>query len=203
MRMTAALPVLLAGLTGLVAGCTVLPADEAQALRDGRSERFDAHHAAAAQWPGKARDAFFARAVTLEDLRSRPLDQWGRLKGHRAGEGSAWTFVIRGSGTVRAVDLDGPQGRIALDSVWGPLALQAGPLTTGTAIRDAIPSIAFDDFPDQIAFAEFGMALTERATATTRPILARLRPGQHVGFVGAATITPSQPIVVTPVEVTP
>jgi len=186
-----------------LAGCTVLPIKEARALRERQQGHFDARRYVATVWPGRARDGFFARAVPLADIRAGALDTIGRSKGHRAGEGSPWAFVVRGRGVVSAVEMQNPAGRITLETGQGPVVLQTGLVIAGTAIRDAIPAIAFDDFPDQIAFAETGMALTDRAMVPLRPLLARLRPGDSIAFVGAASIADTRaPVLVTPVEIT-
>lgn len=192
----------LASLMLTVAGCKVLPAEEVAAIRARDGGGFDVNRFVAERWPGDAGRELRARAIPLAALRG-PMDQLGSRHGNRAGEGSPWTFVVRGEGVVRGLDRESPRGRLEVETATGPVTIQTGPVVSGSTIRDALPSIAFDDFPDQISFAEAGMALTDRALADLRPVLTRLEAGDRVSFLGTASIAgDGSPVLLTPVELT-
>lgn len=186
----------------LATACTIVSADEAERLREAQSGAFDAKRFAEATWRKPTIDQLRKRALPLERLRGADLDALGRVEGSRAGEGSPWTFVVRATGTVRAVELDKPRGAILLGTGAGDVRIQTGPVVSGTSIRDALPTIVFDDFPDQIAFAEAGQQLTERALTAVRPQLGKVRPGMQLTVFGAANVTSNDaPILLTPFAV--
>ena len=186
----------------LLAGCKVLPIDEARALRERSSGAFDAKRYVETIWGGRAQKTLSESAIPVERLRAEPVDALGAAHGRRAGEGSPWTFVVSGEGQVERVDLGQPRGTVMVRTATGPVLIQAGPVVSGTTIRDALPFVDFDGFPDQIAFAEVGSELTERAVVPLRRTLGALRPGDRIRFIGAARPAAGDaPLVVTPVTV--
>lgn len=186
----------------LLAGCKILPIDEARALRERSSGAFDAKRYVETIWGGRAQKALADSAVPIERLRAEPLDPLGAAHGRRAGEGSPWTFVVSGEGQVERVDLGQPRGTVAVQTAAGLALIQAGPVVSGTTIRDALPFVAFDGFPDQIAFAEVGTELTGRAVTPLRKTLGALKPGDRIRFMGAARPgVGDAPLVVTPVSI--
>jgi predicted lipoprotein len=147
-----------------------------------------------------------AKAVEPGALRfaiAADLDAAGAAHGYRAiSDGVAWNFAISGTGVVQA---DNPQARarrLSMD-VDGDgttdLALQLGPVVTGTALRDIAPFYRFGDFRDQIEFARLGRALNDRALAgLSRP------PGSLAGaklrFTGVTALSAAgDDILVLPV----
>lgn len=184
-----------------LAGCTVLPVAEVDAIRARDGGEFDLGSFVAGIWPARVQGELRARALPLAALR-QPADELGARSGNRAGEGSPWTFALRGEGVVQTIDRDSPRGRVEVATAAGPVTIQTGPVVSGSTIRDALPFIAFDDFPDQISFAETGMALTDRALAELRPALANMQVGDRVSFLATASITGGDdaPLLLTPVE---
>lgn len=192
---------------GLLGGCEVLTIEEDRALRARRGGDFDAARYVDEIWAAKAVPALDQRAIPANKLVAAidaDLERAGAELGRRAGEGSAWTFVVSGTGVVSSVDAASRRGsaEVTLTGTAPARAvrLQIGPVVSGTAIRDALPFVAFNDFADQLAFADVGRALTARALRTLRPGIAQLRPGQAVRFTGVVNVrAPGEPLVVTPV----
>lgn len=201
--------VLLAGAC-LLGGCRVLTIDEDRAIRSRRGDALDATAYVAGLWQERALPAITKAAVPLDVLApaiAADLDRAGGTYGRRAGEGSAWTFVVRGTGQVVSVDSGSRRGQaiVAVPGLAGgqPARVQIGPVVEGSAVRDALPFVTFDDFADQLAFADVGRALTTRALAGVRPAVAELRPGRTVRFVAVANVRDaSAPLVLTPVAIT-
>ena len=182
-----------------LAACKIMPIEEARRIRSAQGGRFDARDYVQSLWTARTQGELRGRAVPLEQLRRGPIDQLGKARGTRAGEGSPWTFVVKASGLVKAVSLDKPRGSVIVSGSSGDVRVQTGPVVSGTTVRDALPAINFDDFPDQIAFAEVGQRLNERAIAEVRRDLARLRPGDRVTIVGVATLAgPADAVILTP-----
>lgn len=189
------------GLAIMAGGCKVLSIEDARAVQERSNGALDSGAYLSSIWPDRAGKELRSRAVPIDRLKGADMDALGRERGNRSGDGSPWTFVVSGEGVVRSVDRENPRGRIELDTQQGPVTIQVGPVVSGTAIRDALPFITFDGFPDQVSYAEVGMGLTDRALAPLRPVITQVKPGDRVRFLGAASVGETGvPLVVTPIE---
>lgn len=139
---------------------------------------------------------------------AKDKDAAGKAFGHQSNPGgSPWTFVVSGSGVVESVNTASRHGELVV-KVGAPdhpvdVTLQIGPVVFGTAVRDALPFIAFGDFVNQIQYAEVSRALNDRAVASAaQGLSAKPAPGQDIAFSGAM-IDPAEAggVVVTPVEI--
>lgn len=111
--------------------------------------------------------------------------------GRQTGIDSPWTFIVQSDATVTAIDRHSRSGLITV-AVPTPegvqsVQLQAGPVLSGSAVRDSQPYISFNDFTNQIAYAKVSSQMNQRALVATAPQLARLRVGDHIHFAGAFT----------------
>ncbi len=127
----------------------------------------------------------------------------GKEYGHRPGEGQPWSYLVKGEGAITSVDVASRHGTAALevmiDNKPTTVILQIGPVIFGTALRDALPFIAFGDFVNQIDYAEVSRALNDKATAGFATELAAAE-GKVVSFAGAATAPAGgTPLTITPV----
>lgn len=180
-----------------------MPIAEAERVRQRESGLLDVDQYATDAW-SRANQIIPERTVALADLSGADLDKLGAAKGNRAGDGSPWSFFVDGEGLVREVEADQPRGRILLDTAEGPVELQIGPVVSGTAIRDALPFITFDDVADQTAYAEIGLLLTDRALEPLKPVVTALKPGDRIAFMGAAGLSEgSGPLRITPIKISP
>jgi predicted lipoprotein len=189
----------------LVAGCKVVTVDQDRALRARHGASFDAAASVEAMWQGRVLPVLTRAAVPIPQI-FQAIDQGfaqaGGRFGRQTGEGAPWTFVARGEGVVTAVNATARRGTVELAVAGRPVLLQVGPVVTGTAIRDALPFITFNDYSDQLAFADLGRALTRRSMAALGPRIAALRPGAHVAFVGAFNLASAgDPVLVTPIAI--
>lgn len=164
-----------AGLGLALAACTIVSKQEDQTIRARGTADFDAERFVAEIWTRRVLPVLRERALPLNTLAAvadHDVAAAGRRFGRQAGEGSPWTFVVQGSGTVTRVDHASRRGtlELAVDGlpVERRLRVQMGPVISGTAIRDATPFLAFDNFPDQMAFAQVGRALNRNALAGLR-----------------------------------
>jgi predicted lipoprotein len=131
-------------------------------------------------------------------------DGAGKQYGHRAGDGQPWTYLVKGEGKVKSVDVASRHGTMVVDTDKGGQAievvLQIGPVVFGTALRDALPFVSFGDFVNQIDYAEVSRVLNDKAISAARGSLDFTHAaGRTVTFAGAAT-APSEgnPLTVTP-----
>jgi predicted lipoprotein len=177
-------------------GCKVVSIEADREARARHATNFDARSYIAPLWASRIIPALETWATDAPALLALPdqsgLDRYGKAHGRKSGEGSPWTFVIKGEGIVRAVDRQSRQGTIGLSIPMAGTAremtLSIGPVIPEATIRDALPMFDFNDFADQMAYAAVSRALTERALATVRPIADHLSPGQRVRFLGVAHV---------------
>lgn len=188
-------------------GCKIISiADEtaaAQAKGAGITDR------AAEAWSGEGA-AYFAKAAkpatqVLPAIRTN-LDEAGKAFGYRqAAEGAPWTFVVSGSGTVKAKNTQSRAGTlvVALDGAdpATDVTLQIGPVMRGNAVRDSLPFISFENFENQLDYADMGKALNAEALKAIEGPAAALEAGAKVDFVGVISLSSaSEKVLITPVS---
>lgn len=177
-----------------LSACKVMSIEEDRALRERRSENFDAAGYVSSHWDTAVLPELEKRAVEFSQLHeSKDIEEAGRRFGRQAGDGSPWTVVTGGRGTVTAIDRESLEGTIELivPTRGGPteVLLQTGPVIVDNSIRDALPFLTFNDFSGQVAFAEVGRALTLHALAETQDTLGDLKLGDRVEFLGTFNLT--------------
>ena len=133
------------------------------------------------------------------------LDTVGKKYGHRATADSSYNYVVKGTAKVDEIKTELRAGYVTLkfDGYTGsePVQLQVGPVFKGTALRDSIPSIKFDDFRNQVTYAAIS---TELHKYVTQKVLPGSKPadwkGKAIEFEGAFADDGSGTIVITPFE---
>lgn len=170
-------------------------------MRERKSAAFDATRYVDGLWTRQAQAHWSAREEPLGPLivsLQADLDEVGQSRGRQAGDGSPWTFVVRGEGQVSSVQ-PGPRGRLVVEMPEGTVLVQVGPAVSGSALRDSLPFIHFNDFSNQLTFADVGSALTAKGLGEIEPALREIRPGDRVRFGGVlAVLEPQTPLVLTP-----
>jgi predicted lipoprotein len=200
MRWVACAALLLAGVA--LTSCRFIATADVPALANAGAGHgpapFDPDQSVASIWAPKVIPYFKKKAgpfLQVRELAAKSPDEAGAKFGYRAkSEGTPWTLMVKIDGIV--VDVSG-QGKA--DAV-----VQIGPAIRGTAIRDALDFVSFNDFTNQIDFAQFGKAFNTHVYRETLEKLPRdSLIGHKVSVLGAyplvsATDTP----LVTPVEIT-
>ncbi len=210
-RILGALGVVAASLA--LSGCKIIatPVKRASGADEGAAGGFDPEAMVNAIWDAKVIPYLNAKAGALQDVmalvRSNP-DDAGRKYGYRAKEGSEpWTFVVTIDGRIVSAETASRAATISVDTKGdGKIAavVQIGPAMRGTALRDSLDFVSFNDFKNQIDYAQFGKAFNQRVAKT---ILAQLPrdslPGREVKILGAFTLeSGDQPPLVTPAQLT-
>lgn len=202
-RWSVAMMLAVAGL--MLGGCKIVPIASEQTAgqkQAGITER------AAALWHDKAVAYYAANAhpaIEVLPAISADLAAAGTKFGRRtAAEGSPWTFVVAGSGTVKEKNTQSRAGTlvVTLDGAASPtdLVLQIGPVVRGNSIRDSLPFISFEDFENQLDFADMGKALNMAALKEIEAATAATTVGAKVSFTGVISLTgPSDKILLMPV----
>lgn len=199
-------PALIAALLALE-GCKIVSIENDREARERRSDSFDAKSHVAQIWAPRILPTLDAAALDVSTLLATTddnLDALGRVHARKAGEGSPWTFIVRGVGTVTATDRASRQGslKLAMAGAAGrEVALLTGPVITESTVRDALPMFNFNDFTDQVAYAAVSRALTERALALPAVVAAKVPVGARVRFLGVAHVSAGGgPLRVLPVR---
>ena len=161
-------------------------------------------------WSAKVAPYLAAKAGRLPEVvalaRSHP-DEAGRRFGWRAKEGSApWTFVVRIEGRIVAAETASRAGTITVDTDGDGKAaalVQIGPAMRGTALRDALDFVSFNDFKNQIDYAQFGKAFNQHVLRTALAQLPRKAlVGRKATALGAFTLEAGDQLpLVAPAEI--
>ena len=145
-------------------------------------------------------------AATLLDAIAADPVAAAQQYGTTSGTGAAPAFLVKGQGTVTAVDTQAPTGPVTVTLAGGKtVTLVTGPVIAGTAIRDAVGFIDFSQFTNQIDYANVSTELNNRVKTDVVAGLDKASlTGKAVTFEGAfSLLTPTVVSVVpTTVEVT-
>jgi predicted lipoprotein len=143
------------------------------------------------------------RAVALTTLvpalRDDP-DAAGEKYGHREGQ-SPYNYAVTGTGTVKGA----PENGLLEVAVKGlkdtRVSLQVGPAINGTSLRDASGLVTFNQFVNQVDYADAATALNQQVK---EKVLANVKAdaldGKRVTFLGAFTFLDPSVVTVTPVR---
>jgi predicted lipoprotein len=122
--------------------------------------------------------------------------------------GGAYNFLVRFSGTVTAVDTKSLTGSLTVSAPFqgGALAIKVliGPIILGTALRDALGFITFEQFTNQM---QYGAVSDELNTRVMKNVVSQMDlgtiAGKKVSIDGAFTYDGSnaRDLQVTPVIV--
>jgi len=183
----------------LARGITVVPDSEVANTDLAGNPTFEAKTYVESLWASKVLPLVQYKAVdaaTVLAALDKDADAAGAQYGHRPKSGDGpWNFVVHGEGTIKAAETHLRHATLTVDVAGHDVALQIGPVIFGTALRDALPFVSFDQVVNQIQFAQVSRELNDRATAAARTGLdvAKLVPGSRIDFAGAMSAgTPPQ-----------
>lgn len=208
---------LLFSLTGfslllMLAACklaTIRPLDPetGRAVIGNEAEGFDAERYVAGIWDDPLLVTVRGEATELAEL-LHALREDEEAASERYGHqvGSAYSFIVSGQGQVLSVATESRAGLMNVDLAppdgEADVALAIGPVVSGNALRDALPFISFNDFTNQIEFANVSKALNTRALESALGTLElQTMVGKQVRFYGTFTLSNPDEIIVVPVAV--
>ena len=213
MRRTSAAAAILLGLT--LASCRFIPTDKVAEISSAgvgnSAAAFEPDKMVEASWSTRVIPYFDKKAGLFPEVRelaARSPDEAGAKYGYRAkSDGTPWTLIVRIEGVIVAADTESRAATIGVDaSGKGAVeaTVQIGPAMRGTAIRDALDFVSFNDFVNQIDFARYGKAFNTYMNRTALEKLPRdALIGRKVKVLGAYPLGAAGEIpLVTPVEIT-
>jgi predicted lipoprotein len=140
----------------------------------------------------------------LPEIRADPAGA-GQKYGRREST-NPYNYMVKGTGTVIEVHTESQAGTIILEvpGLEEKIALQIGPVVRGTALRDATGAAPFDQFSNQLDYADVSKEMNIRAV---KAAFAGIDPsslsGKTITFFGAFTFDPRSkgPLLITPVKI--
>lgn len=187
-RRTAVGGVLALAVAAAVAGTTtVVAADDPEAAGAG-AQTFDPVEYADERYESEVVATVEAEAVELVDLLPEVVadpEAAGEEYGHRDGT-SPYAYPVTGTGVAGPVE--GTLMPVAVEGLpeGVEVVLQVGPAINGTALRDATGLIGFDDFLNQIEYADVATELNNKVKEQVLADFdAAAAEGRTVSFTGA------------------
>ncbi len=194
----------------LIAGCEIRPLDPVtgKAIIEEAQQTFDAHSFVQENWEARVLPTILNDGVALDELMvelAANQEAASAKYGYREGS-QPWNFIVRGTGRVLEADTTSRVGLLLLDlSPYDgapDISLQIGPVIRGTALRDALPFITFNQFVNQLEYANVSSAMH---TWLVETVLAKLDPetllSQEVSFSGVFTLGLLDAVMITPVDI--
>ena len=142
--------------------------------------------------------------MIVQEIRADPAAA-GEKYGRREST-NPYSYMVKGSGKVIEVNTQSQAGTLVLEvpGLNEKIALQIGPVVRGTALRDATGAAPFDQFTNQLDYADVAKEMNKRAV---QEAFASIAPAsladKTITFLGAFTFDPRSkgPLLVTPVKV--
>ncbi|MBZ9734526.1 MULTISPECIES: DUF2291 family protein [unclassified Mesorhizobium] len=199
-----------AALVGLsISACKILPTLSAQGGDSANSTAFNPDKMVEDIWVSKVIPYLQQKAGPFAEVHAlAKTDQvaaGARYGNAKKQANSPWTFAVRVEGKIVAANTQSRAATIDVDVDGDGKAdarVQIGPAMRGTALRDSLDFVQFNDFTNQIDFAQFGKAFNAHADKTVLSKLPRdTLEGRTAKVLGAYTIESSQNLpLVTPAE---
>jgi len=202
--------VLMLGAVALAAGgCKILPIVSKE---EAAAQKFNGADYVGKLWASDVVPVMRDKAFPIEqviDAIEGGLDKAGPEFGHRpAEEGSPWSFIVKGTAVIKEKNTTSRAGVALIEVTTSkgiiPVTIQIGPVVKGNSLRDAMPFINFQNFTNQIEFAEVGRAFNARVLTELQPAIDALAAGHTISFSGTFSMNSvSDKILVTPVILAP
>ncbi|AZO09770.1 MULTISPECIES: DUF2291 family protein [unclassified Mesorhizobium] len=192
-----------------LSACKILPTPSAQGGDSANSSAFNPDRMVAEIWTPKVIPYLQQKAGPFAEVhalaKSDPAAAGAKYGNPKKQANSPWTFAVRVEGKIVAANTQSRAATIDVDVDGDGKAdarVQIGPAMRGTALRDSLDFVQFNDFTNQIDFAQFGKAFNAYADKTVLSKLSRDGlEGRTAKVLGAYTIESGQELpLVTPAE---
>ncbi|MBK8024982.1 MAG: DUF2291 domain-containing protein [Chloroflexi bacterium] len=134
----------------------------------------------------------------LRENQASASETYGRKVGQQP-----YSFVVTGSGTILSINTESRAGLALVDADSDgetDFSLAVGPVIRGTAMRDGMPFISFNQFTNQMEYASVSNemnALINQQVITPLGDVQTLA-GKSVTFAGAFTLATIDDIIIVP-----
>ena len=173
--------------------------------------KFDAADSVEKIWASQAIPSLEKKAVDLPqflteakgDLKSLAA-KYGR---YSMGDKGELCYVVKGQGKVMEVNREKKAGYmvVKLDGYDGPVVvkLQAGTVYKGSAVRDSLEFIKYEDYKNQVDWAKVSQSIHDviNKNVIGAQDMSSIQ-GKTVSFVGCFGVDKADELLITPVELT-
>lgn len=172
---------------------------------------FNADSDVASIWESKALPELNKKAVDLKtflteangDLKSL-AKKYGKYSMGTSGELS---YVVKGTAKVTKIEQQKKAGymEVTLEGYSGKetIRLQIGTVFKGSAVRDSLDFIKYEDFKNQVQWAAVSQSIhTVIMDKVIKPLNVSSLSGKTVEFVGCFTVDDNSQLLITPVQLT-
>ncbi len=195
----------------VVSGCTLatirpLDPETGKAIIGNEDQRFNAANYVSEIWDAQVLPYLEQNANdvnTVLDALRQNRDAASEQYGERADARQPYAFVVAGSGTITSVNTESRAGVALVDTTGdgeADVSLAIGPVIRGTALRDGMPFITFNQFTNQMEYAavsnEFNALVNQRILTPLGDVQALA--GKQVTFAGAFLLANLDEIIITP-----
>lgn len=161
-----------------LAGCKFVKTADQQA--QAAANAFDPDRMVAGSWDTKVLPYLKQRAGAFETvtaLIASDPDAAAKTYGHKEKEGNApWTYAATVKGTILTAETKSRAGYVEVDvngDGKADLRVAIGPAIRGTALRDSLGFVNFNEFKNQIDWAQYGKSFNTHVNATVLEKLPR------------------------------
>jgi predicted lipoprotein len=143
-------------------------------------------------------------AVILPEIRADP-NAAGEKYGRRDPP-NPFNYMVKGTGKVTELHTESQAGTadVQIPGLTEKVALQIGPVVRGTSLRDATGHVSFNQFTNQLDYADVSKEMNGRALKSA---FASIQPpslaGKTITFFGTFTFDPHSKaaVLITPVKI--
>ncbi|KQS75688.1 hypothetical protein ASG25_20285 [Rhizobium sp. Leaf384] len=192
-------------------GCKIIKTPTAEEAAEVASGGFNPERQASELWAPKVVPYLTSKAGPYGEvaaLIASDAEAAAAKYGHKEKEGNApWTYAAKVSGRIVKAETTSRAATLDTDidgDGKADVRIQIGPVIKGTAIRDSLDFVSFNQFKNQIQWAEFGKAFNAHLNAQVLQALPRDGlDGKTVEAVGAFPVpAKGQLPLLTPVTIT-
>ena len=182
----------------VLAGCKILPTP-AEGEAPGAVAAFNPEARVAEIWSDRVLPYLDTKAGPLAEVvaaaAADPAAAGARFGNPNKQTSAPWTYAVRVDGKVVGTNLGSRAATVDVDVDGNGTAdarVQIGPAYRGTALRDSLDFVNFNEFTNQIEFAQYGKAFNIHADQQGLAALAREGlEGRTISAVGAYTAGPA------------
>jgi predicted lipoprotein len=154
-----------------LSGCKFIKTADQE--KEAAANVFDPDARVAEIWDAKVLPYLDKRAGAFKDvaaLVASDVEAAGAKYGHKEKQGSApWTFAARVDGTIVAEETKSRAAYVDVDvdgDAKADVRVSIGPAIRGTALRDSLDFVTFNEFKNQIEWAQFGKSFNTHVNKT-------------------------------------